>query len=328
MKAVLFDAVGGPEVLKHADRPVPLPGPGEVQIEIVATAMNFADLLQRQGNYSNHANLNPILGLECAGRISALGAGVETWQVGDDVCALLNGGGYAEYAVVSAGHVLPVPKGVALRDAAVLPEAACTVWSNIVDLAGLTAGETFLVHGGGGGVGSLAIQVAVGLGAEVFCTAGSPEKLDFTAALGVRRGIHYRDEDFVAATLDATGGKGVDVILDVMGAAYLPGNIEALAFDGRISMIGLQSGREAQISLGVMMKKRASLFTTSLRDRPAAAKQRIVAGVKADIWPLVDTGAVQPVIDRRFGLDDIVDAHRYMESGRHIGKLVIDVRPA
>ena len=328
MKAVLFDAIGGPGVLRVSHLPVPQPGPGEVQIEIVATAMNFADLLQRQGNYSNHANLNPILGLECSGRISALGEGVEHWQVGDEVCALLNGGGYAEYVVVSAGHVLPVPEGVDIVSAAALPEAACTVWSNIVDLAKLRPGETFLVHGGAGGVGSLAIQVARGFGADVFCTAGSPEKLDFAASLGVKRCINYRTEDFVAMSREATDGEGVDVILDVMGAAYLPRNIEALAFDGRISMIGLQSGREAQISLGVMMKKRASLFTTSLRDRPVAAKQRIVAGVRSDIWPLVESGRVRPVIDRRFELGDIVAAHRHMESGRHIGKLIIDVKSA
>lgn len=326
MKAVLFDTIGGPEVLKFAHLPVPRPGPGEVQIAIVATAMNFADLLQRQGNYSKHANLNPILGLECSGRISALGDGVDGWRVGDEVCALLNGGGYAEYVVVPAGHVLPVPKGVDLVSAAALPEAACSVWSNIIDLAKLGSGETFLVHGGAGGVGSLAIQVARGFGADVFCTAGSPEKLDFAASLGVSRGINYQTEDFVAISREATGGRGVDVILDVMGAGYLPRNIEALAFDGRIAMIGLQSGREAQISLGVMMKKRASLFTTSLRDRPVAAKQRIVAGVLSDIWPLLESGRARPVIDRRFGLGDIVEAHRHMESGRHIGKLVIDVK--
>lgn len=328
MKAVLFGAIGDPEVLRISHLPVPQPGPGEVQIEIVATAMNFADLLQRQGNYSNHANLNPILGLECSGRISAVGEGVENWKVGDEVCALLNGGGYAEYVVVSASHVLPIPQGVDLVSAAALPEAACTVWSNIIDLAKLRSGETFLVHGGAGGVGSLAIQVARGFGADVFCTAGSLEKLDFAASLGVKRCINYRTEDFVAISREATDDKGVDVILDVMGAGYLPRNIEVLAFDGRISMIGLQSGREAQISLGVMMKKRASLFTTSLRDRPVAAKQRIVAGVRSDIWPLIESGLVRPVIDRRFELDDIVAAHHHMESGGHIGKLVIDVKSA
>ncbi len=327
MKAVLLEAIGGPDVLKLVDCTIPTPGPGEVQIAIAATAMNFADLLQRQGNYSNHANLNPILGLECSGTIAALGEGVTSFELGDTVCALLNGGGYAEYVAVPVAHVLPLPQGIDLGSAAALPEAACTVWSNVLDLAALKGGETCLVHGGAGGVGSMAIQVAKGIGADVFCTAGSQEKLDFAEALGVKRGIHYRDEDFVAVVREITGDKGVDVILDVMGAGYLTRNIEALAFDGRMAMIGLQSGRETQVSLGAMMKKRLSLFTTSLRDRPLAAKQRIVAGVKDDIWPLVAEGAVKPVIDRRFRLDEVVDAHRYMEAGRHIGKIVIDVHP-
>ncbi len=325
MKAVTFETVGPPENLRIGARAVPVPAAGEVLIRVAATAMNFADLLQRQGNYSNHANLNPILGLECAGRIAALGEGVTDWNPGDAVCALLNGGGYAEYVAVPAGHVLPVPAGMALEDAAALPEAASTVWSNMVDLAGLRAGETFLVHGGTGGVGSMAIQVARGLGAKVLCTAGSAEKIGFAIRLGAHHGINYRDEDFVAAVRNHTAGRGVDVILDVMGAGYLPRNIEALAYDGRIAMIGLQSGRDGEIPLGVMMKKRASMFTTSLRDRPLAAKNRIVAGVLADIWPLIGKGAVRSVVDQVFPLDEAVEAHRYMESGRHTGKIVLSV---
>ena len=325
MKAVTFEKVGPPEMLRIEERAVPVPAAGEVLIHVAATAMNFADLLQRQGNYTNHANLNPVLGLECAGTIAALGEGVTGWRTGDAVCALLNGGGYAEYVAVPASHILPVPAGMTFEQAASLPEAACTVWSNIVDLAGLKAGETFLVHGGTGGVGSMAIQVGRGLGATVLCTAGSVEKLDFATQLGVNRGINYRDEDFVAAVRDYTDGQGVDVILDVMGAAYLPRNIDALASDGRIAMIGLQSGRDGQIPLGIMMKKRASLFTTSLRDRPLPAKARIVSGVKTDIWPLIDKGAVRPVTDRIFPLDAVVEAHRYMESGRHTGKIVISI---
>lgn len=325
MQAVVFETTGGPEVLRIVERPVPAPKRGEALIAIAATAMNFADLLQRQGNYSNHAGLNPVLGLECSGRIAALGEGVTGWRVGDRVCALLNGGGYAQYAAVPCGHLLPVPDGVGLRDAAALPEAACTVWSNVVDLAGLKAGEAFLVHGGAGGIGAMAIQVARGIGAEVLCTAGSADKLAVATRLGASRGIDYRTEDFVAAARDHTGGRGVDVILDVMGASYFARNIEALAFDGRMAMIGLQGGREAHAPLGLMMKKRLGLFTTSLRDRPLAAKDRIVAGVRADIWPLIGAGAVKPVIDRSFALRDVVAAHRYMESGRHIGKIVIEI---
>lgn len=325
MQAVGFEKTGGPDVLRIVERPVVKPGRGEVLIKIAVTALNFADLLQRQGNYSNHANLNPILGLECSGRIASVGDGVEGWHVGDAVCALLNGGGYAQYTTVSAGQLLPVPAGVTLRDAATLPEAACTVWSNIVDLAGLAAQETLLVHGGTGGVGSMAIQVAVGMGAKVLCTAGSAEKLAIAERLGAEQGINYRTEDFVAAVLAHTAGKGVDVILDVMGAGYFARNIEALASDGRMAMIGLQSGWEAQAPLGLMMKKRLSLFTTSLRDRPLAAKNRIVAGVRNDIWPLLASGTVKPVNDRTFPLSEIVEAHRYMESGRHIGKIIIEI---
>lgn len=325
MKAVTFERVGPPEMLSIGQRAIPVPAAGEVLIRVVATAMNFADLLQRQGNYSNHANLNPVLGLECAGTIAALGEGVTNWQTGDSVCALLNGGGYAEFVAVPAGHVLPVPAGMTFEHAAALPEAACTVWSNVVDLAELKAGETLLVHGGMGGVGSMAIQVARGLGATVLCSAGSAEKLSFATQLGVSRGVNYRDEDFVAVVRDYTDGKGVDVILDVMGAGYLPRNIDALAIDGRIAMIGLQSGRDGQIPLGIMMKKRASLFTTSLRDRPISARTRIVDGVKADIWPLIDKGAVRPIVDQVFPLNEVVEAHRYMESGRHSGKIVISI---
>lgn len=325
MKAVTFERVGPPEMLRIEERAVPVPAAGEVLIHVAATAMNFADLLQRQGNYSNHANLNPVLGLECAGTIAALGEGITDWQTGDAVCALLNGGGYAEYVAVPANHILPIPAGMTFEQAAALPEAACTVWSNVVDLAGLKAGETFLVHGGTGGVGSMAIQVANGLGASVLCTAGSPEKLDFAAQLGASRGINYRTEDFVDLVRDFTAGKGVDVILDVMGAGYLPRNIDALASDGRIAMIGLQSGRDGHIPLGIMMKKRASLFTTSLRDRPLSAKTRIVSGVRSDIWPLIDKSIVRPIIDRVFRLDEVIEAHRYMESGQHTGKIVISI---
>lgn len=326
MKAVVFDRTGGPEVLRATQLPVPRPGPGEVSIRVTATAMNFADLLQRQGNYTNHAGLHPVLGLECSGTVAEAGAGVTGWRTGDPVCALLNGGGYAEYAVARAEHLLPVPAGMDIRQAAALPEAACTVWSNMLDLAGLASGQRLLVHGGAGGVGSLAVQVGAAMGAEVFCTAGSAEKMAAVRGFGARHAIDYRNEDFVSVVRETTGGAGVDVILDVLGASYLTRNLEALAPDGRIAMIGLQGGREAQVNLGAMMKKRATLFTTSLRDRPPPAKARIVRGVAADLWPLVEAGRIAPVVDRAFPLDRIVDAHRFMEGGSHIGKILVDVR--
>lgn len=326
MRAVVFDHTGAPDVLSIVERPVPALGPGEVLIKVAATAMNFADLLQRQGNYSNHADLNPILGLECSGVVVAQGDGVALPTIGTEVCALLNGGGYAEYVCAKVGQVLPIPSGIAVTNAAVLPEAACTVWSNVLDLAALSPNESLLVHGGAGGVGSLAIQVASALGVEVFATAGTPEKLEYATRIGARHVINYHDNDFVGVIREISAGRGVDVILDVIGPAYLGRNIEALAFDGRMTMIGLQSGREGTIPLGMMMKKRATLFTTSLRDRPLAAKDRIAKGVKTDIWPLVSAAKVLPLIDCRFPLADIVEAHRYMESGRHLGKILIEVQ--
>lgn len=323
MKTIIFKTFGTPEVLQVVERPAPTPKAGEVLINIHATALNYSDLLQRRGTYVMKTEGENILGIECSGVIAALGDGVTGWQIGDKVCALLPGGGYAEQVAVNAGHVLPCPEGLSLLQAAALPEAACTLWSNLPDIGRLQPGDTVLIHGGAGGVGSLAIQWAHHWGARVLTTAGSPDKLQRCRELGADVTIDYRQEDFVEVVQRVTDGRGVDVILDNMGADYLARNIDALAVDGRIVMIGLQSGREAPIHLGKMMGKRAALHTTSLRDRSTAAKQAIVAGVLQDVWPAVISGAIKPVIDKSFALDEVVEAHAYMESGSHVGKIVL-----
>ena len=323
MKTIIFKTFGTPEVLQVVERPDPAPKAGEVLIDIHATALNYSDLLQRRGTYVMKTEGENILGIECSGVIAALGDGVTGWQIGDKVCALLPGGGYAERVAVNAGHVLRCPEGMSLLQAAALPEAACTLWSNLRDIGRLQPGETVLIHGGAGGVGSLAIQWAHHWGARVITTAGSPDKLQRCLELGADVAIDYRQEDFVEVVQRVTERRGVDVILDNMGADYLARNIDALAVDGRIVMIGLQSGREAPIHLGKMMGKRAALHTTSLRDRSTAAKQAIVAGVLQDVWPHVQSGAIKPVIDKSFALDEVVEAHAYMESGSHVGKIVL-----
>lgn len=323
MKAVMLPRFGGPEAFAWANTPVPRAGPGEIVLRARAAALNYADLLQRRGTYGIEQSLPRIIGYECSGIVAEIGGGVTGWSIGDEACALVSEGAYAEFVVVPVAQLLPVPKGVDLLSAAALPEAACTVWSNVFDLGALKPGESLLVHGGAGGIGSFAIQVAKAIGARVFATAGSPEKLQRCRDFGVDRAISYADEDFAAVIEAETAGRGVDVILDNMGAAYLGRNVASLAFDGRIAMIGLQGGREATVALGAMMRKRASLFTTSLRDRPAQAKARIVAGVLRDLWPHLASGAIRPVVDRSFPLAEAEAAHRYMESGSHVGKILL-----
>ncbi|MET3794045.1 NAD(P)H-quinone oxidoreductase [Aquamicrobium terrae] len=321
MHAILLPRTGGPDALEWREVETPRAGPGEVLIAVTAAALNYSDLLQRRGTYSLGIPLPLILGIECSGTIAELGDGVEAWQVGDRVCALVAGGAYAERVVVPAAQVLPIPVDPVI--AAGLPEAACTVWSNLLDIARLQPAETVLVHGGAGGIGSFAIQTAHALGCRVFATAGGEEKLARCRALGAARAISYREEDFVTVVREETNGKGVDVILDNMGAPYLSRNVSALAHDGRIAMIGLQGGRTAEINLGQMMGLRASLFTTSLRDRPLAEKARIVAGVRRDLWPLLASGRIKPVIDQKFPLQEARSAHEYMESGDHVGKILL-----
>jgi putative PIG3 family NAD(P)H quinone oxidoreductase len=322
MRAITITEPGGPEVLALAEVPDPSPAAGEVVIEIAAAGVNRADLLQRQGLYPPPPGTPPYPGLECAGRIVALGDGVTGWLPGDEVCALLSGGGYAERVAVPAGQLLPVPAGISVTEAAALPEVACTVHSNVVALARLAAGETLLVHGGASGIGTFAIQLGRALGARVACTAGTPAKLARCRELGAELGICYPEEDFVAAITDFTEGRGADVILDLMGAAYLQRNVTALAPGGRLTVIGLQGGTRAELDLNALLRKRASVHATSLRARPAAEKAAIVAAVRGQVWPLVAAGKVRPVIDAVLPLAEAAQAHRRLE-GSHIGKILL-----
>jgi len=322
VNAITIPRSGGPEVLTWQTVPDPAPAAGEVLVDVTASAVNRADLMQRQGFYPPPAGAPPYPGLECSGRIAAVGDGVTGWQVGDEVCALLAGGGYATRVAVPAGQVLSKPAAVSLRDAAALPEVACTVWSNVGQLAHLSKGETFLVHGGGSGIGTHAIQVAKALGATVLCTAGTPEKLARCRELGADVAINYRTEDFVARVREETGG--VDVILDMIGAKYLTRNVEALAANGRLAIIGLQGGAKAEIDLGALMGTRAQVIGTVLRARPAAEKAAIVAAVRERVWPLVESGAVRPVVDRVLPMRDAAGAHRVVEAGQNIGKVVLE----
>ncbi len=323
MRAVTLPSYGGPEVLTLADVAAPVAEPGEVLVDVVATAVNRADVLQRMGFYNPPVGASPYPGLECSGRIAALGEGVAGWAVGDEVCALLSGGGYAEQVAVPAGQLLPVPAGVSLVEAAGLPEVACTVWSNVFDLAALQPGEVLLVHGGTSGIGTMAIQLAARYGARVLCTVGSPEKAARAEELGAERAIRYRDEDFVEVVRAVTDGRGADVVLDNMGAAYLSRNVQVLATGGRLVVIGLQGGVKGELDLATLLGKRASVHATSLRARPAAEKAAIVGGVLAAVWPAIAAGDVRPVIDTVFALEQVADAHRLLEASTHVGKLLL-----
>jgi putative PIG3 family NAD(P)H quinone oxidoreductase len=322
MHAIVIREPGGPEVLEWAEVPDPTPGSGEVLIDVVASAVNRADVMQRQGHYPPPPGASEVPGLECSGRIAALGRGVTGWKVGDEVCALLSGGGYAEKVTVPAGQVLPVPPGVELHEAAALPEVACTVWSNVFDIAHLSPGDILLVHGGASGIGTFAIQLATAYGARVFTTARKA-KHDRLLAYGADRAIDYDTEDFVEVVQKESGGYGADVVLDNMGAKYLARNVDVLARNGRLVTIGLQGGRKAELDLSALLVKCGSVTATSLRSRPAAEKARIVAEVREHVWPLVAAGRVRPVIDRVFALQDAAEAHRYLDSGEHIGKVLL-----
>jgi putative PIG3 family NAD(P)H quinone oxidoreductase len=321
--AIVVPEPGPPDVLTWAEVPDPEPGPGEVLVAVAASAVNRADLLQRKGQYPPPAGAPEYLGLECSGRVAALGDGVTGWQVGDEVCALLSGGGYAELVAVPAGQLLPVPAGVSLIDAAALPEVACTVWSNVVQAARLAKGETFLVHGGASGIGTHAIQVAAHLGARVFCTAGSAAKLERCRSLGADVGIDYKTEDFVERVREETGGRGVDVILDNMGAKYLDRNIAALARNGRLACIGMQGGTRAELDLGTLMGKAVSISAATLRGRPADEKAAVVAAVAETPWHWIADGSVRPIIDRTVPIQRAAEAHRLLEDSGHVGKVVL-----
>jgi len=323
MRAIVITAPGGPEALAVAEVADPVPAPGEVVIDITAAGVNRADLLQRQGLYPPPPGAPPYPGLECAGTVAALGDGVTGWQPGDQVCALLAGGGYAERVAVPAGQLLAVPAGLTVTEAAGLPEVACTVHSNVVTRARLAPGETLLVHGGASGIGTMAIQLGRALGARVACTAGSAAKLARCRELGAELAIGYRDEDFVAAIGEFTGGRGADVILDLMGASYLERNVTALAAGGRLVVIGLQGGTRAELDLNALLRKRASVHATSLRARPAAEKAAIVAAVAGQVWPLIGSGQIRPVIHAVLPLAEAGRAHRMMEAGEHVGKILL-----
>jgi putative PIG3 family NAD(P)H quinone oxidoreductase len=330
MRAVVMTEPGGPGVLQVRDVPEPEPRPDEVVVRVVATAVNRADLLQRQANYPPPEGASPYLGLECSGTIARLGSAVTGWAVGDEVCALLAGGGYAEQVAVPAGQLMHLPAGVSLVDAAALPEVTCTVWSMVFGaLAGrLQPGERLLVHGGTSGIGTMAIQLAHQRGAIVYATAGTPRKVDFCRELGADAAINYHDEAFDEKVLEITGGAGVDVILDNMGAVYLPRNVRSLAADGRLIVLGLQGGRTGELDLGALLVKRATVHAAGLRARPAQLKSAIVAETQHAVWPLIEQAAVRPVIDRVLRLDDVVQAHQLVESSEHIGKVLLRVSPA
>lgn len=323
MHAITIPDPGGPEALVWAEVPDPVPGDGEVLVEVVSSAVNRADVLQRQGFYNPPPGASPYPGLECAGRILALGPGVTGWAVGDAVCALLAGGGYAEKVAVPAGQLLPVPEGVDLVDAAALPEVTATVWSNVFMVSHLRPGETFLVHGGSSGIGTMAIQLAKAVGARVAVTAGSPEKLARCAELGADILINYREQDFVEELRENTAGAGADVILDLIGAKYLDRNVQALAVNGRLAVIGLQGGAKGELNLGALLTKRAAVTATSLRGRPLHEKAAIVAAVREHVWPLIGGGVVRPVVDRALPMADAAEAHRVLESSGHIGKVLL-----
>jgi putative PIG3 family NAD(P)H quinone oxidoreductase len=319
VRAVTTTGTGGPEVLQVTDVPDIAAAPGEVLIEVAATAVNRADTLQRRGFYPPPPGASDIIGLECSGRVVALGDGVEGWQVGDEVCALLAGGGYAELVAVPAGQVMPVPEGISLVDAAALPEVAATVWSNVFMTAHLAEGETFLVHGGAGGIGTMAIQLATARGARVFATAGSQDKLDLCRSLGATP-ISYRGDDFVGVLNEAGGA---DVILDNMGAKYLDRNVQALATGGQLVIIGMQGGVKGELNINTLLTKRASVTATSLRARPVTEKSAICCGVVENVWPLVSAGAVRPVIHEALPIDEVARAHQLMEDGVHTGKILL-----
>jgi putative PIG3 family NAD(P)H quinone oxidoreductase len=323
MKAVVVREPGGPDALVYADVPDPEVGPDDVLVDVTATAVNRADLLQRQGHYDPPPGASQVIGLECSGTVAAVGASVTGHRVGDEVCALLSGGGYATRVAVPAGQVMPVPDGVDLVTAAALPEVSATVWSNVMMVAGLRSGDVFLVHGGAGGIGTFAIQLAAAVGARVLTTGGSAEKLAFCAELGADVTISYRDQDFVEVVREVTDGHGADVILDNMGAAYLGRNVAALAVEGRLVVIGMQGGTKAELDLGALMRKRAAVVATTLRARPVPEKTAICRAVTEHVWPLVADGTIRAIVDTTMPLAEAAEAHRRMESGGHTGKIVL-----
>ncbi|MFF2320798.1 NAD(P)H-quinone oxidoreductase [Agrobacterium sp. NPDC058088] len=326
MRFIDLPSHGGPEVMKISKAPLPKPAKGEILVTVEAAGVNRPDVAQRQGTYPPPKGASPILGLEIAGEVVALGEGVDEFKLGDKVCALANGGGYAQYCAVPAGQALPFPKGYDAVKAAALPETFFTVWANLFQMAGLTEGETVLIHGGTSGIGTTAIQLAKAFGAEVYATAGSAEKCEACVRLGAKRAINYRDEDFAEVVKSETGGKGVDVVLDMIGAAYFEKNLAALAKDGCLSIIAFLGGAVAdKVNLTPIMVKRLTVTGSTMRPRTADEKRAIRDELVDQVWPLIESGKVAPVINQVFTLEDAVEAHRLMESSSHIGKIVMRV---
>ena len=326
MICVEISQPGGPEVLKPVERPDPVPGPGEVLIRVAAAGVNRPDVLQRRGAYPPPPGASDLPGLEVAGTIAAAGAGVEGWRIGDAVCALVSGGGYATMCVAPAPQCLRVPAALDLVAAAAIPETFFTVWTNVFDRGRLRAGETALFHGGTSGIGTTAIQLAAARGATVFATAGSDEKVRACEALGARRAINYRTQDFVEVIREVTGGTGVNLILDIMGGSYLNRNLAALAVDGRLVQIGLMGGESATVDLRRVLGRRLTITGSTLRPRPVEEKGAIAAALAREVWPLLEAGTIKPIVYKTFPLTDAADAHRLMESSEHIGKVVLTVQ--
>jgi putative PIG3 family NAD(P)H quinone oxidoreductase len=326
MRFVDLPSFGGPEVMTFSNGPLPSPKAGELLVKVQAAGINRPDVAQRQGNYPAPKDASPVLGLEVAGEVVALGEGVSDFQTGDRVCALANGGGYAEYCVVPAGQALPFPKGYDAVKAAAVPETFFTVWANLFQMAGLMEGESVLIHGGSSGIGTTAIQLAKAFGAEVYTTAGSKEKCDACETLGAKRAINYKQEDFAAVIKDATGGKGVDVILDMIGASYFEKNIASLAKDGCLSMIAFLGGTIAEkVDLRPIMVKRLTVTGSTMRPRTADEKRAIRDELVEQVWPLLEAGKVAPVIHYVIDFDQVSEGHRLMESSSHIGKIVMRI---
>ena len=322
MRAVEITEPGGPDVLKPCTRPVPVPGHGQIVIRVAYAGVNRPDALQRAGSYAPPANASPLPGLEASGTVVEIGPGVTRWSIGDKVCALLPGGGYAEYVCTPEAHALPVPDGMSMKEAACLPETCFTVWSNVVMRGGLKAGERFLVHGGSSGIGTTAIQIAKALGARVFTTAGSDDKCAACEALGADKAVNYRTGDFVAMMHDEGGAQ---LILDMVGGPYLPRNVKALATEGRLVQIAFLQGPKVELNFAEVMMRRLTITGSTLRPQSDLAKARIAAEVEANVWPMIAAGKFHPVMDSEFPLAEAAAAHARMESSGHVGKIVLKV---
>lgn len=325
MRYIDLPAHGAPDVMKPATGPLPVPGDTDVLIRVVAAGVNRPDVAQRQGTYKPPPGASPVLGLEVAGEIVAVGAAVSAWNVGDSVCALTPGGGYAEYCLAPAAHCLPVPAGLSLLEAASLPENFFTVWVNVFDTCRLKAGDRFLVHGGSSGIGLTAIQLAKAFGAEVFTTVGNEEKAAFCASMGADHVFNYKTDDWFAATQAAAGKSGLNIILDMVGGDYVAKNLRLLAVEGRLCQIAFLQGSKVELDLVMLMLKRQTLTGSTLRARPDHQKAAIAAALREKVWPLIAAGTIKPVVKRTFALDEAADAHRLMESSQHIGKIMLQV---